>query len=173
MFTTLLCIRQLKSCLPCSPCLKLKPISNSMKSGFVSVNVEPYGGGLWHTWFDRDLSVAGRALVRKNDRLLQRMVRAMACSLKVHRHSDEQHASAEPFPLTRKERMGLSTALLRLGRVICLSHSRGMDTAHLLLAWAALARLDQPAQVQTERPIMRLSLLARGFLAVPGQWLKP
>ena len=45
-----------------------------MKSGFVSVNVEPYGGGLWHTWFDRDLSVAGRVLVRKGDQLMQRLV---------------------------------------------------------------------------------------------------
>ena len=58
----------------CSPCLKLKPISNSVKSGFVSVNVEPYGGGLWHTWFDRDLSVAGRVLVRKGEHLVQRLV---------------------------------------------------------------------------------------------------
>ena len=59
---------------PCSPCLKLKPISNGVKSGFVMVNVEPYGGGLWHTWFDRDLSVAGRVLVRKGDQLMQRLV---------------------------------------------------------------------------------------------------
>lgn len=50
-----------------SPCLKLKPKSKGMKSDFLTINIETYGGGLWHTWFDRDLSVAGRVLVRSND----------------------------------------------------------------------------------------------------------
>ncbi|XP_010423546.1 PREDICTED: probable aspartyl aminopeptidase [Camelina sativa] len=50
-----------------SPCLKLKPKSASSKSGYLMVNVQTYGGGLWHTWFDRDLSVAGRAIVRASD----------------------------------------------------------------------------------------------------------
>ncbi|XP_071721720.1 probable aspartyl aminopeptidase [Rutidosis leptorrhynchoides] len=50
-----------------SPCLKLKPKSASTKSGYLMVNVQTYGGGLWHTWFDRDLSVAGRVIVRDSD----------------------------------------------------------------------------------------------------------
>lgn len=50
-----------------SPCLKLKPKSASSKSNYLMVNVQTYGGGLWHTWFDRDLSVAGRVIVRDSD----------------------------------------------------------------------------------------------------------
>lgn len=30
-----------------SPCLKLKPVTKSTKSGYLMVNVECYGGGLW------------------------------------------------------------------------------------------------------------------------------
>ncbi|KAL3153468.1 hypothetical protein ABBQ38_011801 [Trebouxia sp. C0009 RCD-2024] len=58
-----------------SPCLKLKPVSKSVKSGYLTVNVETYGGGLWHTWFDRDLSVAGRVLVKQGGQLQHKLVK--------------------------------------------------------------------------------------------------
>ncbi|KAK3408842.1 hypothetical protein EUGRSUZ_J00996 [Eucalyptus grandis] len=45
-----------------SPCLKLKPKSASTKFNYVTVNVQTYGGDLWHTWFDRDRSVGGRVI---------------------------------------------------------------------------------------------------------------
>ena len=38
------------------------------------MGVEPYGGGLWYTWFDRDLTVGGRALVRRGGVLSHELV---------------------------------------------------------------------------------------------------
>lgn len=48
-----------------SPNIKIKPRSlKPPKSGCVQLGVECYGGGLWHTWFDRDLALSGKVLVR-------------------------------------------------------------------------------------------------------------
>lgn len=47
-----------------SPVLRLKPKTNVVSQGYLQLGVQCYGGGLWRTWFDRDLSVAGRLVCR-------------------------------------------------------------------------------------------------------------
>jgi len=58
-----------------SPTLKVKPHSAVEASGFSEVGVELYGGGIWHSWFDRDLTVAGRALVKVGDKFESKLVK--------------------------------------------------------------------------------------------------
>lgn len=44
---------------------KLKPVSNKPnKAGYLQLGVAPYAGGLNETWWDRDLSIGGRVIVR-------------------------------------------------------------------------------------------------------------
>lgn len=54
-----------------SPCLKVKPISKKEKYGYLSVGVQCYGGALWNTWLDRDLTVAGRVMIKNKDGKLE------------------------------------------------------------------------------------------------------
>jgi len=49
-----------------NPALRLKPRSKTSSVGVSLASIETYGGGIWQTWFDRNLGVAGKALVLKH-----------------------------------------------------------------------------------------------------------
>ncbi len=49
-----------------SPALKLKENAALSDGTYTRLNTEPYGGGLWYTFFDRPLRLAGR-IVREHD----------------------------------------------------------------------------------------------------------
>ncbi|MDE6160974.1 MAG: M18 family aminopeptidase [Muribaculaceae bacterium] len=60
-----------------SPCFRVKPHCEIVcDGGIVKLNTEVYGGPILYTWFDRPLSLAGRAILRGTDPLrpLQRPV---------------------------------------------------------------------------------------------------
>lgn len=56
-----------------SPTFKVRPHADVRQAGYRLVGVEPYGGGLWHTWLDRELTVAGRVALRGGTTALVRL----------------------------------------------------------------------------------------------------
>jgi aspartyl aminopeptidase len=103
-----------------SPVLKVKPVSSSSKVGFLQVGVEAYGGGIWHTWFDRDLSVAGRLMVRDGNggfeqklvKVEKPIVRVPTLAIHLHRESNfDPNKETELYPIT-----GLIAAELNRGK---------------------------------------------------------
>lgn len=50
-----------------SPSLQLKPQSSSASTSYFKIGVEKYGGALLHTWFDRELSLAGNVTAQCAD----------------------------------------------------------------------------------------------------------
>lgn len=47
--------------------MRLAPVSKGNYKSFPQCHVTTYGGGLWHTWFDRDLSLAGKIVYKKGE----------------------------------------------------------------------------------------------------------
>jgi aspartyl aminopeptidase len=58
-----------------SPNLKLKPNPAYDKSGYLQLGVEVYGGVLLATWTDRDLSLAGRVIIKDKKQPQSKLVR--------------------------------------------------------------------------------------------------
>lgn len=49
------------------PCLRIKPVPQSLTKHYVKINTEVYGGAIISTWFDRPLSIAGRVTLASDD----------------------------------------------------------------------------------------------------------
>lgn len=47
-----------------SPGLRVKYGRDIVEEGYLKLNVEPYGGGIWNTWLDRPLSAAGKVVLK-------------------------------------------------------------------------------------------------------------
>ena len=55
---------------------KLKPIPKLRnKAGYVQLGVAPYAGALSDTWWDRDLGIGGRVLVRESGKIVTKLVK--------------------------------------------------------------------------------------------------
>jgi aspartyl aminopeptidase len=67
-----------------SPCLRVKPQPEVVREGHRQLAVEVYGGALYSTWLDRDLSLAGRVVLRgKDGSLVPRLVRLPDAVLRI------------------------------------------------------------------------------------------
>lgn len=59
-----------------SPVFKIKANAAMTVAGFCALNVESYGGGIYGTWYDRKLGIAGRLLVKSGNGVKQQLVDA-------------------------------------------------------------------------------------------------
>ena len=57
-----------------SPCFKVKPNTDIKTGIYHKLSVEPYGGSIYSSWFDRPLSLAGRVLVKEDNKIVSKEV---------------------------------------------------------------------------------------------------
>jgi len=82
-----------------SPCLRLAPVSKMTSSDFHQTCVSTYGGGLWHTWFDRTLRIGGKIIYNNGDAYTTKLWESKKALLKIPNlaiHLSSDRAKFEP-----------------------------------------------------------------------------
>ncbi len=107
-----------------SPCLKLKGNAALSDGAFTRLNTEPYGGGLWYTFFDRPLKIAGRRIAEEDGALVARPYASDFCvvlpSLAIHQN---RQANTQFSPNLQTELPLLSLGKKELAEVIGGTHA--------------------------------------------------
>ena len=130
-----------------SPNLRVKPNPEIQQSGYGQLGVEPYGGVLLHTWLDRDLSLAGRALLADGSARLVDFGRELlrVPSLAIHLN---RKVNSEGLKLNAQKHMAPILAVDGLQDVdlrSLVAEELGDVKAEEILAWDLMAYDVQPA----------------------------
>lgn len=99
------------------PCLKLKSNPDMARAGYHMANVEPYGGLIMETWFDRPLGLAGKVVLKGENPFVPevRLYKSerplfIVPSLAPHLRKDDKQGKTEPqkelIPLYDLEKKG-------------------------------------------------------------------
>ena len=142
---------QLVACHPDSPSFKLKARPELAGPGaYRRLHVEPYGGMIDYTWFDRPLSLAGRVLVRTRDGVESRLYApdrdlCVIPSMAVHLQRDVNQGFA---PNRARDLMPLwsAGALEEGGFARMVAADLGVEASELL-AWDLYLANRVPARV--------------------------
>jgi len=85
--------------------MRIKPVSMERQVGFEQLKVSPYSGGGGMTWWDRDLGLAGRVMVKESDgKIRQRLVRLRQPFAKIPSLAEHFGRAAEP-PFNKETQM--------------------------------------------------------------------
>jgi len=134
-----------------SPNFRVKPISKQTNEGYLQIGVEAYGGGLWHTWFDRDLSIAGRVIVKNYDEEKQnnnaesRLVRIdkpilRISNLAIHLNRDITTNGFKPNNETETVPIFATEACCQLNQNMCTESKSPLNSDHHPLLLNLLAK---------------------------------
>ena len=121
-----------------SPNLRIKPNPEMKRSGYGQLGVEPYGAVLLHTWLDRDLSLAGRALLEDGTARLVDFERALlrVPSLAIHLN---RKVNTEGLKLNAQKHLSPILALDEVELRELLAAELGNVKAKQILAWDLMA----------------------------------
>lgn len=99
-----------------SPSFKVKPNANLIGDKALKISVEPYGGMLCSTWFDRPLSLAGRVMVSTENGLINRLINfdqdlLMLPSVAIHQNREANNGYKYNFAVDMNPLLSLDTSI--------------------------------------------------------------
>jgi aspartyl aminopeptidase len=136
-----------------SPNIRIKPKSQKVpkKANTTQLSVECYGGGLWHTWFDRDLSISGKVLIRSSSdaTIAQRLVQfkepiARVSTLCIHLQTPTER---EAFKVNKED---------HTSPIIATTNSMSLDGGKEVIASSVLEQITNSSDswLQGQEPML-------------------